>query len=53
MKYDRHKKLKIAQNTFAIVFWAVIVILCLIYKDQITVDNIVAYAPNNMFVAQL
>ena len=51
MKYDRHKKLKVAQNTFAIVFWAVIVILCLIYKDQITVDNIVAYAPDNMFVA--
>ena len=51
MKYDRHKKLKVAQNTFAIVFWAVIVILCLIYKDQITVDNIVAYAPVNMFVA--
>ena len=50
MKYDRHKKLKVAQNTFAIVFWAVIVILCLIYKDQITVDNIVAYAPDNMFV---
>ena len=51
MKYDRHKKLKVAQNTFAIAFWAVIVILCLIYKDQITVDNIVAYAPDNMFVA--
>ena len=51
MKYDRHKKLKVAQNTFAIVFWAAIVILCLIYKDQITVDNIVAYAPDNMFVA--
>lgn len=51
MKYDRHKKLKIAQNTFAIVFWAAIVIFCLIYKDQITVDNIVAYAPDNMLVA--
>lgn len=51
MKYDRRKKLKIVQNTFAIVFWAAIVILCLIYKDQITVDNIVAYVPDNMLVA--
>ena len=51
MKYDRHKKLKIAQNTFAIVFWAAIVIFCLIYKDKITVDNIVVYAPDNMLVA--
>lgn len=51
MKYDKHKKLKIAKNTFAVVFWAAIVILCLIYKDQITVDSIVAYAPDNMLVA--
>ena len=51
MKYDRRKKLKIVQNTFAIVFWAAIVILCLIYKAQITVDNIVAYVPDNMLVA--
>ena len=51
MKQDRRKKLKIAQNVFAVVFWACIVIVCLIYKDQITVDNIVAYTPDNLFLA--
>lgn len=51
MKYDRRKKVKIAKNAFAIAFWVVIVILCLINKDRITVDNIVAYTPDNMFLA--
>ena len=53
MKNDRSRKLKIVRNTLAVVFWAVVIILCLLHKDKITVENIVAYAPDNMLIAAL
>ena len=34
-----------------VAFWVCLIILCLIHRDQITVDNIVSFTPGNPFLA--
>jgi len=45
------KGFKRALNIFAVAFWALIIIACLVYKDKITVDSIVSFTPQNMIAA--
>ncbi len=53
MKRINEKQIKNVRNAVAVIFWLIIILLCLIYRDEITVDSIVAFTPNNTFVAVL
>lgn len=53
MKHLNEKRIKNIRNAIAVTFWLVVIILCLIYRDEITVDSIVAFTPQNTFVAIL
>lgn len=51
MNFTHNKTLRRLTNVFAVVFWLAIIILCLVYRDKITVDSIVAFTPQNTFAA--
>jgi len=53
MKHPKEKTIKRISNAVAIAFWLILILLCLIYRDEITVDRIVAFTPQNTFVAVL
>ena len=53
MKRVNEKQIKNVRNAIAVIFWLIIILLCLIYRDEITVDSIVAFTPQNTFVAVL
>lgn len=52
--YIQHKKrrwLSYLPKVIGVAFWVCLIILCLIQRDQITVDNIVNFTPKNPFLA--
>ncbi len=52
--YIQHKKrrwLSYLPKVIGVTFWACFIILCLIQRDKITVDNIVNFTPKNPFLA--
>lgn len=51
MKQLNEKRIKQIRNAIAIIFWVIVICLCLIYRDEITVESIVAFTPQNTFVA--
>lgn len=53
MKHTNNKIWKRIGNIIAVIFWLALIVLCLIYKDDITVDSIVAYSPDNMLLAAI
>lgn len=55
MNFDkrRNKYFKRIRNTAIIVFWLLLIVICLINKDKITVDSIVNFTPDNTFIAIL
>ena len=53
MTPKKEKVIKLARNAFAIAFWAALVLFCLINRDSITVDSIVAFTPENLLLAVL
>lgn len=53
MKRVNSKIWKQAGNGIAVAFWLVLILLCLMYRDEITVERIVAFTPENTLVAAL
>lgn len=51
MKHANSKIWKQAGNGIAVAFWLVLILLCLVYRDEITVERIVAFTPENTLVA--
>lgn len=53
MKHADSKAWKRIRNGIAVAFWLILILLCLVYRDEITVERIVAFTPENMLVAVL
>lgn len=43
--------IKIVQKIVPVIFWIILIVLCLIHKDKITVESIVNYTPDNPVLA--
>lgn len=53
MNFIQNKTLKRILNIFAVCFWLFLIIVCLVYRDRITVDSIVSFTPQNTVAAIL
>lgn len=54
MKEIIHKKCKLKtglRKSIPLFFWGIVILLCLLYRDRITVENIVNYSPKNPVLA--
>ena len=49
--FEKHIDKKLIQKVFLAVFWLLIILLCLINRDKITVDSIVNFTPQNTIAA--
>lgn len=47
------KAIRITRNIIVVLFWLLFIVFCLIYREHITIDNIVNYTPSNGWVAAL
>ena len=53
MKFDKSTNniFKAVRNITIVVFWIFLIVLCFIYKDKITVENIINFTPENTVAA--
>ena len=53
MNFDKSANniFKIVRNIIVVVFWIFLIVLCFIYKDNITVQNIINFTPENTVMA--
>lgn len=50
---DKNKVFKLTRNSIIAVFWIILIVLCFVNRDKITVESILSFTPENTIAAIL